>query len=44
MKSPTMIEHKKLIVVPQSLRQLLLEDAHDLAGHPGMDRTLTRLM
>jgi len=44
MKSPTMIEHKKLIVVPQSLQQLLLEDAHDLAGHPGMDRTLTRLM
>ena len=44
MKSLTMIEHKKLIVVPQSLRQLLLEDAHDLAGHPGMDRTFTRLM
>jgi len=41
MKSPTMIKHKKLIVVPQSLN---LEHAHDLAGHPGMDRTLTRLM
>ena len=39
-----MIEHKKLIVIPQSLRQLLLEDAHDLARHPGMDRTLIRLM
>ena len=25
-----MIKHKKLIIVPQSLRQLLLENAHDL--------------
>jgi len=39
-----MKEHKKLIFIQQSLQQLLLEDAHDLAGQPGMDRTLTRLM
>ena len=39
-----MIEHKKLIVVPQLLRQLLMEDAHDLSGHLGMDWTLTRLI
>ena len=44
MKFPTMVEHKKLFVIPQSLQQLFLEDAHYLARHPGMDRTLTRLM
>ena len=44
MKSPTMVETKLLIVVPQSMRKSFLEEAHDHAGHQGTERSLARLM
>ena len=44
MKSPTMVEKKLLIVVPQSMQKSFLEEAHDYAGHQGTERTLARLL
>jgi len=43
-KSPTMVEERMLIVAPQSLQRSFLKDAHDQAGHQGMERTLDRLL
>ena len=42
-KSPTMAEHRLLIVVPHSQRKLFLTLAHDDSGHQGMDRTMARV-
>ena len=43
-KSPTMVETKWLVVVPKSLQNCFLAEAHEHAGHQGMERTLSRLM
>ena len=43
-KSPTMVETKWLVVVPKSLQSCFLAEAHEHAGHQGMERTLSRLM
>ena len=42
-KTPTMLSKKLLLVAPTSLRRHLLKNAHDKAGHQGVDRTLARL-
>ena len=41
LKSPTMEQEKLVIVVPKSLKQTFLHNAHEEAGHQGSDRTLT---
>ena len=42
-KSPTMVEEKLLIVIPDSLHWQFLTVAHDKAGHQGIDRTISQL-
>ena len=39
-----MVEKKWLVVVPKSLQQCFLAEAHEHAGHQGVERTLDRLM
>ena len=42
-KTPTTEEEKLLLIVPTSLQQQLLQDAHDKAGHQGAERTMAQL-
>jgi len=42
-KTPAMHEEKLLLVAPRSLQKQLLKNAHDKAGHQGVDRTMARL-
>ena len=39
-----MVEEKVLTIVPQSMRIFFLMEAHDHAGHQGVEQTLARLM
>ena len=44
MKSPTMVEEKHLIAVPQSLKRTFLAIAHNHSGYQGISRTLSSLL
>ena len=41
--STTMEQEKLVIVVPKSLKQAFLRNAHEEAGHQGSDRTMAQL-